>query len=74
MAASPMLSTARLDPERPIFCFSRRKQAQKKKGLRLELDGALAHFRVNGKLATFPAAVSSRRPPELAARQTKDTL
>ena len=32
------------------------------------------HFRVNVRLATFPAAVSSRRPPELAARQKKDTL
>ena len=32
------------------------------------------HFRVNVRLATFPAAVSSRRPPALAARQTKDTL
>ena len=32
------------------------------------------HFRVNVRLATFPDAVSSRRPPELAARQKKDTL
>ena len=29
------------------------------------------HFRVNVRLATFPAAVSSRRPPELAARQKR---
>ena len=41
---------------------------KRKKRLRLELDSALAHFRVNGRLATFPAAVSSRSPPFLAAR------